>query len=227
MRSSHLRTPQFCSVSYRNGAGDVIVYTQQHSEKEIKGFDDMGGTGQTVQLKDGEGLLLRESENLSVYWFDRHCAYVLTTNLPKEDALHLADTVNPNGDDDFSLQKVRLEIIPAQYTKQLAEESRDIIKDGMTKESRDRVAAFYENHRRGMADAIRICEFSEENLLISDLQTHDRRVYLTDDTTRVVGSRDPKISGKEYTDIAFVHIALGKITLTLSGAGGEKQIVLN
>lgn len=182
-RVGHLYSATSAEDHYADGRGNLITFIQQVSPEPVTGFDPAVGY-EPVAFRGHAAAFLSRDGVQELYWFNEYYCYTLSTTLPREAALSLAQSAQI-GADRRTLQKIPLGDLPLLYTPRLAAENGDVQTGIYGEKNTGRIGKFVKSWAGGVQDAIRVCAFGEDgSLIITDLETANGRLYCASDTRR-------------------------------------------
>lgn len=202
-------------TSIPGGAGDYIIYENDAGKRII--FDQMPAEGVGISLNT-EGAELEQLEcrghparflenggMCSLLWYDDRYVYMLTTDLPRDETLALAEKITLKALPYPTLQKLPIELLPRDYPPQIAQENGDVVIFENKIYHLEQVEAFVNGCSQNQDGAIRIVHYAPDNsALIDDLQMENGHIYYTKDQSRWSQSESSFEEGEEYDSIGIV-----------------------
>lgn len=197
--TERLYSAQMAYDRYENGAGKFIAFTQQVSKKQVAGFNSQAVFYQGFAFNGHPAALRSLGGVLEINWYNEYYCYTISTDLPQEQAVALAESaaigIVPTS------QKIPMELLPMAYTPRLALENNDVVLGPGMAENVYMLENFYHNYEAGNEAHIRIATFQENGVAtVADLETRDNRIFYVCDSRRS-NEEAPWISGEEFTSM--------------------------
>ena len=214
-RTGHINSPGGAGVYiiYENDAGKRIIFNQMPAEGVGISLNTEGAELEQIECRGHPARFLENEGMCSLLWYDDRYAYMLTTDLPRNDTLALAEKITLKVLPYSTLQKLPIELLPRDYPPEIARENGDVVISADGVFHFEQLEAFVAGCTKKQEGAVRIVHYAPDNsALIDDLQMKDGHIYYTRDQSRWEQSEVSFEEGEEYDSIGIV-------------TNGEKQVL--
>lgn len=190
---------------YENDAGKRIIFHQMSAEGVGISLNTEGAELEQLECRGHPARFLENDGMCSLLWYDDKYVYMLTTDLPRDETLALAEKITLKVLPYPTLQKLPLELLPGYYPPEIARENGDVVISGNEIFHLEQVEAFVTGCTNSQDGAIRIVHYAPDNsALIDDLQMENNHIYYTRDQSRWKQSETSFEEGEEYDSIGIV-----------------------
>ena len=217
-RVQHGRDPINGFINYaifENEQDQSITFHQSPASGIAIGLNTEGAQMEEIQIGGKPGKFLENRGHCNVIWYDDRYCYMLSTNLPRQQALALAESVRLKAYPYPTMQTLPIESLPEQYPVSLALSQGDVVLSGQERHNLEKLTAFITACNEKKDAAIRLVQYRGEAAVVSDLQTSGGRIYHTRDEHRWSGSEQPFELGEEFEGISILE------------GGGKKVLLLH
>ena len=212
IKSKHSTSPLLAQTVYSNDGGQEILFTQQVSEKKITEFDNTI-EHRLLVINNRKTAIYTKNSQTFLYWYNGRYAYSLTGAVSEDELIKIA-------------QNIEIEPSPApyQYDEYLATENGDILTTEITADNIKRLHEFNNNYTNGVHDIIRICEVTEDGVVLITAEIIDNKVYYTKDARRSDYDEQVFETGILFDELYIADARGGKQSLMLRSS--VQQITL-
>ena len=206
-RTGHINSPGGAGdyIIYENDAGKRIIFNQMPAEGVGILLNTEGAELEQIECRGHPARFLENEGMCSLLWYDDRYAYMLTTDLPRNDTLALAEKITLKVLPYSTLQKLPIELLPRDYPPEIARENGDVVISADGVFHFEQLEAFVAGCTKKQEGAVRIVHYTPDNsALIDDLQMKDGHIYYTRDQSRWEQSEVSFEEGEEYDSIGIV-----------------------
>ena len=206
-RTGHINSPGGAGdyIIYENDAGKRIIFNQMPAEGVGISLNTEGAELEQIECRGHPARFLENEGMCSLLWYDDRYAYMLTTDLPRNDTLALAEKITLKVLPYSTLQKLPIELLPRDYPPEIARENGDVVISADGVFHFEQLEAFVAGCTKKQEGAVRIVHYAPDNsALIDDLQMKDGHIYYTRDQSRWEQSEVSFEEGEEYDSIGIV-----------------------
>lgn len=187
------RSSDWFTMEMYRGDGDKRVIFDQHGVDGIAiGLNTEGADLEEIKLDGGPAQYLSNHGMQTVLWYDDDYCFMLTTDLPREETLKIANSVRV---------RTQQSDIPADYSYEEAVDNGDVVIRQEDTVNIEQFDAFVANIEAGISGEVRVTVFTEGGVQIKDFRYNGKEIFYLTDESRDSSSEHPWIEEETFEDI--------------------------